>query len=311
LAQVCQQTFADFELIVCDDDSTDDTEQIVSSAEDPRIRYYKNERNLNMPGNVNRILSCASGEYIVILHDHDIFDRTLLQEMVAALDSNLSLGFVHPGVAWIDGDGGNYTELLEDFPAVLPGIDLVRKILNGKTYSFPICACGMVRRAAYEEVGFLYDEKFGFVSDADMWFRLAMKYDVGYLRQPLITCRRRDSEHLYSGVNWKLIRWLVDIFAVNLERYCAVYPKGGGQLKKLWEENKKSYYTDALLVSAASGDVECFRAGLDAVEVDLKGSVQGVIARYLSAVPQLHDSLVSGARILNVARKRLKASVTA
>jgi len=69
------QTFSDFELIISDDCSTDHTEEICRDyqARDPRIRYFRNNRNLKMPGNLNAAIGRATGEYIANLHDGDVY----------------------------------------------------------------------------------------------------------------------------------------------------------------------------------------------------------------------------------------------
>src|SRR5665648_303497 len=59
------QTFTDFELIICDNASTDNTEQICQAyaAKDPRVHYYRNPRNLGAPGNYNRTVKLSKGKF--------------------------------------------------------------------------------------------------------------------------------------------------------------------------------------------------------------------------------------------------------
>ena len=66
LESVLAQRFDDFELIISDDCSTDETEDIVRSYEskDKRVRYFRNQHNLKMPGNLNAAIQHAQGEYI-------------------------------------------------------------------------------------------------------------------------------------------------------------------------------------------------------------------------------------------------------
>ena len=71
------QTFTDFELIVINDCSRDDTEQIILSYQDPRIVYLKNEKNLGVAGTLNRGLEVARGAYIARMDadDRSVPDR--------------------------------------------------------------------------------------------------------------------------------------------------------------------------------------------------------------------------------------------
>src|SRR3954465_13746774 len=76
---VLMQTFRDFELIVTDDHSPDDTFAIASSYGDPRIRCLRNERNLGAEGNWNRTLEQARGHYVKLLPQDDVLDPSCLQ----------------------------------------------------------------------------------------------------------------------------------------------------------------------------------------------------------------------------------------
>ena len=70
IRSVMAQSFADFELLILDDDSPNDLQSIVCKFNDKRIRYYRNERNvgaLNVVKNWNKCLDLAEGEYIICM----------------------------------------------------------------------------------------------------------------------------------------------------------------------------------------------------------------------------------------------------
>ncbi|HEX2037869.1 MAG TPA: glycosyltransferase family 2 protein, partial [Chloroflexota bacterium] len=69
IESVLGQTFGDFELIVSDDRSPDDTAEVVAQYRDPRLRYHRNAENLGLVGNYNRCLELARGQYIGIFDD--------------------------------------------------------------------------------------------------------------------------------------------------------------------------------------------------------------------------------------------------
>ncbi|HTE24832.1 glycosyltransferase family 2 protein [Flavitalea sp.] len=88
------QTYTDFELIIIDDQSKDNTDEVVAGyLTDPRIKYYKNKINLGLAANFNEALKYASGEYIKYLLADDLFHPTLLEKMVPVMDQypNVSL----------------------------------------------------------------------------------------------------------------------------------------------------------------------------------------------------------------------------
>lgn len=94
IQSVLDQTFADFELIINDNNSTDDTEEIAKKyLSDPRVSFYKNPANIGMAGNWNKLLAHAKGEYIKFLMSDDKFHPQLLEKFVPVMDQypNVSL----------------------------------------------------------------------------------------------------------------------------------------------------------------------------------------------------------------------------
>jgi glycosyltransferase involved in cell wall biosynthesis len=86
IRSILNQTYQDFELIIVNDQSPEDIEAIVHSFNDPRIRYFVNEKNLgagNPAYNWNRCLSHAQGEFFALLCDDDLYAPTFLERMMA------------------------------------------------------------------------------------------------------------------------------------------------------------------------------------------------------------------------------------
>ena len=89
IASVLAQTFEDWELIVVDDCSPGDIQGVVSKFTDPRIRYYRNEKNLGAEDpsyNWDKCVSYAQGEYFCLLCDDDLYHPTFLEEMLKLTD---------------------------------------------------------------------------------------------------------------------------------------------------------------------------------------------------------------------------------
>lgn len=89
---VLQQTYADFELLVIDDCSTDQTVEVVKSISDPRIRIERNEKNLGLADNLNRGLSLIHTEYVARMDGDDIAEPNWLEEEVKVLDHHPEIG---------------------------------------------------------------------------------------------------------------------------------------------------------------------------------------------------------------------------
>lgn len=87
LESILAQTHSDFEVIVTDDRSTDDTVSVVKRFTDPRIRLIENEVNLGMGQNWNKALSCANGKYVKLMGADDLIYPECIQRQVEVLEN--------------------------------------------------------------------------------------------------------------------------------------------------------------------------------------------------------------------------------
>jgi glycosyltransferase involved in cell wall biosynthesis len=95
IQSVLNQTFQNYELIIVDNNSTDNTDEVVQKyLSDNRVSFYKNETNIGLVGNWNKCLEYANGEYIKYLCADDKFLPSLLQEFVAVMDKYNNISFV-------------------------------------------------------------------------------------------------------------------------------------------------------------------------------------------------------------------------
>lgn len=94
---VMQQTYTNFELLVIDDCSTDDTVSVVRSINDPRIHIIQNEKNVGLAENLNRGLSHITTEYVARMDGDDIAEPRWLEREVAILDNHPDIGICSGG----------------------------------------------------------------------------------------------------------------------------------------------------------------------------------------------------------------------
>jgi glycosyltransferase involved in cell wall biosynthesis len=89
------QDFGDFELVISDDASPDNTEDVCRAYQqlDSRVSYFRSERNLGMPGNLNAGLRRCRSPLLANLHDGDIYRKDLLSKWKLALDRNTDAAF--------------------------------------------------------------------------------------------------------------------------------------------------------------------------------------------------------------------------
>jgi glycosyltransferase involved in cell wall biosynthesis len=193
LESVLRQSFVDWELVICDDASTDDTSDICRSIPDSRVRYLRFAQNGGQAVNWNRCIDAAQGQYVVLLHQDDMLGPTYLERAVEVLDTCPKVALVHCAVQHIGAQGDPIrAQRLYGEDRIESGEVLFRQLVLRGCIVNP--AGVMVRRQAYEAVGpFAAEIAWGI--DWHMWIRIALRFDVAYLADDL--ARYRD--HPQSG----------------------------------------------------------------------------------------------------------------
>jgi len=196
IESVLGQTLSDFELIVCDNCSTDATADVVGRFTDPRITYLRNPRNLGIAGNANRCLELARGEYISIWHHDDVMLPENLERKVRLLEEHPSVGFVHSDLILIDAKGRPLgrrwnDESIRDY--VEPGLSIFRRyVANMPIGGLIFIGSVLARRACYERLGGFLPELPN-CHDSEMWMRIALYNHVACLGTPLIKWRQHTT----------------------------------------------------------------------------------------------------------------------
>ncbi len=109
IESVLAQEFDDFEVIVSDDASTDETQTVCEGYEDPRVRVVRSDGRLGQAGNWNRCVELATGPYVILLHADDELRPAYLRRTVDVLDSYRDVALVHCAVQRIDANGTHLT----------------------------------------------------------------------------------------------------------------------------------------------------------------------------------------------------------
>jgi len=105
IESVLEQEFADYELVICDNASTDETPELCRHYEDSRIRYVRFSDLANQAGNFNRCLNEVKGEFFTLLHADDFFLPGFLADRVRRLSEHPETGFVFGAVKVVDSAG--------------------------------------------------------------------------------------------------------------------------------------------------------------------------------------------------------------
>lgn len=254
LASLARQSRSPDEVIVSDDCSTDDIRSVAMRwmGRLPRFQYVRNPENLGMPGNLNLAIKRTVGTYVANLHDGDTFASILLERWESALDANPSAGFVFCGIGgWPHRTDQGRGVILHDVAPLTPGRAFYEQHLVHR-FSSIIWGTVMARRSAYDLL-LPFDEKFGFISDVDMWMRMCRHYDIAYVREPLLLL---DHSPQFRGekVNWLMVEWARKIQLVNLQRFYGSDPVRLAREIKLHKAAARKLLTRRLIGRLRYGD---------------------------------------------------------
>jgi glycosyltransferase involved in cell wall biosynthesis len=196
IESVLRQTLSDFELIVVDNASTDNTIDVVRGFTDPRIRLLCNDTNIGVIANFNRaVRECGAPLVKVLCHDDVLYPRCL-EEQVAVLDepqnADIALVSVHRDI--ID-ETGRILLRNRGYPAQgrIAGTDAIRRVIRGGGNLLGEPAAILFRAAAFEQAGGFSDRNI-YMLDIDLWCRMLSRASLYVIPHPLCAFRvRHDS----------------------------------------------------------------------------------------------------------------------
>lgn len=223
VASILAQTFSGFELIISDDCSRDGTWTVIQdlARADSRIRAIRPEKNLGMAGNANFAVSHAIGGYVAILHHDDLCSPQLLEKWMEVMTKHPNVGFVSNAYAYF----GSSRIDRHEFGEVTDGRSALERLFFPR-WGCPVRGTALVRKSSWDSVGGMRTQ-FGLLADVDLWMRLARRWDIGYVREPLITVRQErpdDYPTEYSNWSWERARTLYEIHGINREEVFADQP---------------------------------------------------------------------------------------
>lgn len=182
---VLAQTFADFELIIVNDGSTDGTQQMLDRYHDSRMRVVANDQNLGLTRSLNKGIRLARGKYIARQDADDVSLPERLAHQVAYLENHSQVGLVGCASRWIDGQG-RFLRTME--PPTEP--EQVGALLLA-TIPF-LHGTFMIRRESLQDIGGGYNERLPVAQYCELLLRLAERWDLANLPEVLYMHRRHD-----------------------------------------------------------------------------------------------------------------------
>ena len=190
---ILAQTYRDFELLIMDDCSPDQTGTVATSFGDPRVRYIRNDSNLGHLRNYNKGIDLARSKYVwLISADDRLRVPYVLARYVRYMDEHPDVGYVFcPGIGLYN---GVETDILRDAHygdenRTFDGQEFIKAVIQ-KTGGL-LSPAVMVRRACYEQIS-RFPLDMPHQGDLYLWLLWALHYRVGYFGEPMVNYRTHD-----------------------------------------------------------------------------------------------------------------------
>jgi glycosyltransferase involved in cell wall biosynthesis len=255
---VLRQTYQNIELLVIDDGSPDDTGQVVRAIPDGRIRYIRHEKNKGLPAARNTGIRAAQGEYIAFLDDDD---------------------------EWRDDKLEYQLRVIRSYDAVL-----CTAVANGIPYRVllrPTVTLEDLKRGSFDPSGLLaktsvlrdvmFDENLRQGEDWDALIRIALRYSIGWVAEPLLLYNEGDHERMTNEKKY--------LSGPELEKQTAMLLKHREFFGEKWF---KYHLADTFLayIGSRSNRLHCFgyavrRCGIMPVAANLMDRIRRRLRRLM------------------------------
>ena len=192
---ILSQTFTDFELIIINDGSQDNTEEVIHAYSDKRIRYYRNEKNEGLIYTLNRGLDLAQGKYIARMDADDVSLPTRFEKQVKVMEESPNIVVCGTQIIPFGVDTA------KRFSLFLPeeSEDLKNLLFIQTCFAHPTV---MVRRQVLIDNEVRYDADYPHAEDYKMWIDLSLLGEFYNIQEPLLKYRLSDGQvsHKFSDV---------------------------------------------------------------------------------------------------------------
>ena len=183
ISSILNQTYSNFEFLIINDASTDNSEKIIQSFADSRIRYIKNEINLRLVATLNKGLSLIQTPYIARMDADDLSHPTRLEKLIKCLTENSAVDFLSSSLELFGSETGIWSLPLSDDEC--KSTLIFRSCLNH--------AATIYKKSFLDKHNLAYREKHVYMEDYDLWYR-AFRCGVKFMNieETLYSYRRED-----------------------------------------------------------------------------------------------------------------------
>lgn len=192
IESVLNQTFCDFEFIILNDGSTNDSEEIILSFKDERIKYHKNEENLKLIATLNKGLDLAQGKYIARLDSDDYCDAFRFEKQIKVMESDSAIGLC----------GTCFTKIPSGKRPIIPDdsndINLVQRYM----YNALLHSAVMFKKEIIIKNNLRYNKNILHAEDYKLWIDMSYVCKIVNINEYLVYYRESN-----TGISQKNLRY--------------------------------------------------------------------------------------------------------
>ncbi len=178
---ILNQTYKDFEFLIVDDKSTDDSLEILRSYSDSRIKIFENLENIGLTKNLNKLLKFSNGEFIARMDADDVSLPNRFELQLTFLNQYKTISFCGTNIISFEGKKSN-------LPLTNDQISL--EMLSRNPFAHPTM---FFRKMDFFNNNLLYDEHFGVAQDYELWTRAILVLNGANIHTPLLRYRNHEN----------------------------------------------------------------------------------------------------------------------
>tara|TARA_B100000927_G_scaffold113045_1_gene91348 strand:- start:37472 stop:38275 length:804 start_codon:yes stop_codon:yes gene_type:complete len=212
LDSVISQSLENFEIIIADNCSSDNTVEIIKKMNISNIKIIQNKKNVGMAKNFNIVCNEASGKYIKLLPSDDRIAINSLQKSLESFETHNNISLVVSSKKIINKSSKKIIGKMSSFnEGIHNGNDVIRKILNSGRNPLGEPTVAMFKKEDFKKVGG-FNEKYKLTLDIDLWIRLLQEGNLYFIEEPLGDFRVHfKSESLERNIHKNYLEWVNDI----------------------------------------------------------------------------------------------------
>ncbi|MGI6684354.1 MAG: glycosyltransferase [Bacillota bacterium] len=206
IESVLNQTYQDFELIIIDDCSHDNSIKVIEKFKSEKIRFFINEKNMGATYTANKCISEARGEYIALLNSDDIWELNKLEKQVPILDNNREIGAVFSNALFINEKGEPLSNDDYSWPNIFKQQNRSQARWLRRFFFELNCLCHpsiLIRKSIYDRTN-LYTYGLRQLVDFEMWVNILKFTQIKVLEDKLVRFRifsNNMNTSAYTAIN--------------------------------------------------------------------------------------------------------------